>query len=136
MSKDRLVIDLAIIIPTLNEEHFVGYLLDSIAHQSVMPKEVVIVDAYSRDKTVKEVRKRQKLLPKLLVFRIPRYTIARQRNFGVKQTSANHLLFLDADTELRGSNVLKRYFDQIRKKHPHIACWRLFCLPTLQRLGI
>lgn len=117
----RDIVDLAIIIPTLNEEHFIGYLLDSIAHQSVLPKEVVVVDAYSRDKTVTQIRKRHKVLPQLKVFRIPRYTISRQRNFGVKQTKAEHLLFLDADTELRGRDILKRYFQVILKKKPNIA---------------
>lgn len=115
------IIDLAIIIPTLNEEHFVGYLLDSIIHQSVLPREVVVVDAYSRDKTVSEIRVRQRFLSQLKVFRIPRYTISRQRNFGVKQTKSSHLLFLDADTELRGKDVLKRYFQTILKKKPDLA---------------
>lgn len=118
---DKQILDLAIIIPTLNEEHFIGFLLDSIAYQSDWPKEIVVVDAYSRDKTVAEVRKRQKILTQLKIFRIPKYTISRQRNFGVGETHANHLLFLDADSELRGKNVLKRYFEQIRRRHPDIA---------------
>ena len=121
MSKLKQIIDLAIVIPTLNEEHFVGYLLDSLIQQSVLPKEVVIVDAYSEDKTVAEIKKRQKLLPQLKVFRIPRFTIARQRNFGVKQTTANNLLFLDADTELRDKDALITYFKQIKKRHSDFA---------------
>lgn len=120
-SKNKEIIDLAIVIPTLNEEHFVGYLLDSIIHQSILPKELVVVDAYSKDKTVVEIRKRQKILPQLKVFRIPRYTISRQRNFGVRQTTALHLLFLDADTELRRKDVLERYFQAILKKKPDLA---------------
>lgn len=121
MQSNKNVIDLAIIIPTLNEEHFVGFLLDSIAQQSVLPKEVVVVDAYSRDKTVAEVRKRQQILSQLKIFRISRYTISRQRNFGVKQTTANNLLFLDADTELRGKDILKKYLEQVQKKHSDLA---------------
>lgn len=121
MPNPKPIIDLAIIVPTLNEEHFIGYLLDSIAHQSVLPKEIVVVDAYSRDKTVSEIRQRQKILPQLKVFRLPRYTISRQRNFGVAQTTAPHLLFLDADTELRGKDVLKRYFEKVLKKKPDLA---------------
>ncbi len=62
MSNSKIIIDLAIIIPTLNEEHFIGRLLDSIISQSVMPKELVIVDAYSKDKTIAEIKKRQKKL--------------------------------------------------------------------------
>ncbi len=115
------MIDLAIIIPTLNEEHFIGYLLDCLINQSVEPKEIVIVDAYSKDKTIREIKKRFKYLPQLKVFQIPKFTIARQRNFGFKKTTAGSLLFLDADTELRGKNVLKEYFEQIKKSQPDIA---------------
>lgn len=115
------MIDLAVIIPTLNEEYFIGYLLDSIIRQNIQPKEIVIVDVYSKDKTVEEIKKRSKYLPQLKIFQIPKSTIARQRNFGASQTTANHLLFLDADTELRGEDILNKYFAQIKKIHPDIA---------------
>lgn len=115
------IIDLAIVIPTLNEEHFVGYLLDSIFKQSVQPKEIVVVDACSQDKTMEQVKLRQKSLTQLKFFQIPKFTVSRQRNFGVKQTTAGHLVFLDADTELRGPNILKKYFEQIKKRGPDLA---------------
>lgn len=121
MHKPQDILDLAIIIPTLNEEHFVGYLLDSIINQSVQPKEIVVVDAYSQDKTIEQVRMRQTLLPQLKLVQIPKFTVSRQRNFGVRQTTTKHLLFLDADTELRGPNVLKKYFEQIKKTDPDLA---------------
>lgn len=115
------IIELAVIIPTLNEEHFVGYLLDSIVNQSVQPKEIVVVDAYSQDKTIEQVKMRQALLPRLKLFQILKFTVSRQRNFGASQTTARHLLFLDADTELRGQHSLKMYFEQIEKRSPDLA---------------
>ena len=54
MSDGKAVVDLAIIIPTLNEEHFIGRLLDSLIKQTVRPKELVVVDAFSKDKTIEE----------------------------------------------------------------------------------
>src|SRR6476659_2031064 len=99
-------LDLAIVIPTLNEEHYIGILLDSIASQTVLPKEIVVVDAESKDKTIEEIKRRQspstdaqdiKHLPQLKYFQIPKYTISRQRNLGVKKTSSEFILFLDAD---------------------------------------
>lgn len=117
----KKIADLAIVIPTLNEEYFIGYLLDSIMNQSVQPKEIVVVDAFSKDKTIAEIKKRQKNLPQLKVFQIPKFTIARQRNFGVEKTTALHLLFLDADTELRGKDIIKRYLEQVDKKSSDLA---------------
>ena len=112
--------DLAIVIPTLNEEKFIGKLLDSILNQTVYPKEIVIVDAYSKDKTIQEVKKRQSKLP-LKYFQIPKNTISKQRNFGVSKTKAKHILFLDADMQLRDKDSLEKYMSGVEAKKPDIA---------------
>lgn len=117
---ERRLIDLAIIVPTLNEEHFVGRLLESIIKQTVVPKEIIIVDAFSQDNTIAEVKKRQKIL-NLRYFQIPRQTISCQRNFGVQKTTAAHLLFLDADMELKQVDVLEKYFAEVMVRQPDIA---------------
>src|SRR3989344_1151625 len=85
-------LDLAIVIPTLNEEHYIGRLLDSIAKQTVKPKEIVVVDAFSK-----------------------------QRNFGANNTSAKHILFLDADGQLKDPDTLKKYMDEVERRKPDIA---------------
>lgn len=101
------VIDLAVIIPTLNEEAYIGILLDSLATQTVQPKEIIIVDAYSKDKTIEEIEKRKTVLPQLQYFQIPKDTISRQRNLGVQKSSASYLLFIDADMFFRDKNALE-----------------------------
>ncbi len=126
-------IDLAIIIPTLNEEHYIGRLLDSIAAQTVRPRELVLVDANSSDNTIRQAQKRQEKLPNLKVFKIPKYTISRQRNYGVKKTSSPHLLFLDADMEFRKEDALEKYFNEILLKKPDVAA--AFNLPLSSSLG-
>lgn len=119
--RSKEIIDLAIIIPTLNEEHFIGYLLDSIINQNVQPKEIVMVDAYSKDKTIARIKSRQFFLPQLKVFQIARFTIARQRNFGAEQTTAKHLLFLDADMVLKDKKTLGKYMSEVDLKKPEAA---------------
>lgn len=114
-------IDLSIIVPTLNEESFIGILLDSIISQTVWPKEVVVVDAFSTDATVSEVEKRQKLLPCLKYYQIKKSTISKQRNYGAMKTKANHLLFLDADTKLQDKKALEKYIEEIKQKRPDVA---------------
>lgn len=122
-----MTVDLAIIIPTLNEEHFIGKLLDSIINQTVLPKEIVVVDACSNDRTIEEVEKRlasrsgQKNLPGLRFFRIPKSTISAQRNFGAKKTKTPYILFLDADTVLKETDALEKYFKETLKEEPDIA---------------
>lgn len=121
MSEAKNIINLAIVVPTLNEEHFIGRLLDSIIKQTVKPKEVVVVDAYSKDKTIAEIKKRQKKLANLRYFRIPKHTISRQRNFGAYKTKSPHLLFLDADMQLKEVDALEKYFKEVLKRKPDVA---------------
>ncbi|MBI2011241.1 glycosyltransferase [Candidatus Daviesbacteria bacterium] len=123
-------LNLAIIIPTLNEQLFIGNLLDSIYAQSGQPREIVIIDANSKDKTIEEVKKRQKILPQLKYFRIPRYTISRQRNLGAAKTSAENILFLDADIELRDPQTLEKYINEVKEKNPDIAAARNYPLES------
>lgn len=115
------LVDLAIIVPTLNEEKFIGRLLDSISYQTWQPKEIVIVDAQSTDKTGAEVKKRQKKLPQLKFYQIPKFSIGRQRNYGVKKTRASRILFLDADTALLDPETLEKYIKEVERKNPEIA---------------
>lgn len=121
MPQDKLTIDIAIIIPTLNEQLFIGKLLDSIISQTVSPAEIVVVDAFSKDRTALEVKKKEKALPQLKFYKIPRYTVARQRNFGVKKTKSESILFLDADMEFRQKADLEEYFNEVRNKKPAVA---------------
>lgn len=116
------VLDLAIVIPTLNEEGFVGGLLDSITVQSVKPAEVVVVDAQSFDGTKDQVLSRKQSLPVLKFFKIPKHTISRQRNFGVGKSKSTHILFLDADCQLRDRRVLDRYFGEVSSRGLGLAC--------------
>lgn len=124
MSDPKTIVDIAIVIPTLNEEHFIGRLLDSIIEQSVSPKELVVVDACSKDRTIQEIKKRQVISGNLRYFKIPQSTISTQRNFGAKKTVSPRLLFLDADMELRGKETLAKYMEEIIRRKPDVAVAR------------
>jgi len=117
----KRTIDLAIVIPTLNEENYIGGLLDSIITQTSYPREIAIVDAFSKDKTEEVVKGYFKKLPQLKFYQIPKYTISRQRNYGVKKTTASRILFLDADTALKDSDTLEKYFAEVEKKDADLA---------------
>lgn len=114
-------INWAIIIPTWREEHYIGKLLDSLINQTVKLEELIIVDAFSDDKTKAEVEKRQSTLKCLKFLQIPRLTISRQRNFGVSKTTAPNILFLDADVTLKDNDTLEKYVSEVERKHPDIA---------------
>ncbi len=84
---------LSIIIPTLNEENYIPYLLDSIKKQTFKDYEVLVADADSKDNTVEIVKERGHLVVK---GGLP----ATGRNNAAKKAKGDLLLFLDADVIL------------------------------------
>ncbi len=81
---------LSIIIPALNEEKYLGPLLDSIKTQDFRDHEIIIADAGSTDKTV-EIAKKYGC--RIALGGLP----AKGRNEGAKAAKGDLLLFLDAD---------------------------------------
>jgi glycosyltransferase involved in cell wall biosynthesis len=92
--KDRSPADVSVIIPTLNEALALPILLDSLAAQTVQPREVLVVDASSQDATVAVAeRAGARVIPG---GGRPGFS----RNLGAKQAVGEWLLFLDADVRL------------------------------------
>ena len=85
---------ISIIIPAYNEEQYIGALLKSIYDGKFLyDYEVIVVDNGSTDRT-REIIKKTKA--KLIAF--PEgYSISAVRNKGVKESSSEILVFLDAD---------------------------------------
>ncbi len=85
--------NLTIVIPTKNEEHFLPSLLESIRSQDCQPREIIVADAGSTDKT------RQVAL-KYNCKVIDGGPVAQGRNRGARQAISDVILFLDADVQL------------------------------------
>ena len=88
-----------IVIPTLNEEDYIGILLHSLAAQTYKNFEVIVVDGGSKDETQGRVLEFQGLL-NLKFVKAPKKGVARQRNFGASLAKSEHLMFMDADDYL------------------------------------
>lgn len=85
--------DLSIVIPALNEEAFLPKLLASIAEQTVQPREVIVADAHSTDRTAQIAREAGAKV-------VPGGRPAESRNAGAAVAQGTYLLFLDADIVL------------------------------------
>ena len=88
---------ISIIIPTLNEERYVGALLEALAHQTFRDFEVIVVDGDSEDATQAVVEGFRGRLPALEILAEPRRGLARQRNMGGRAARGERLFFMDAD---------------------------------------
>lgn len=84
--------NLSIVIPVYNEEKSIGACLDSLLGQTLKPKEIIIIDDGSTDKTCKVVKKYPvKLLKQNHQGPGP------ARNLGVKKSRGDIIVFVDAD---------------------------------------
>lgn len=90
----------SLIATVFNEEKNIVEWLDSIANQTVIPDEVVIVDGGSQDNTVKIINdyaETSKLKIKLIV---QPCAVAEGRNIAIKSSSYEIIAITDAGTEL------------------------------------
>lgn len=92
--------NISIVIPAYNAEHFIIEALDGIFNQTLPPKELVIIDDGSTDKTCQIIRD-------WILENNPTYSvivrtqinsgISATRNLGIKLASGRWIAFLDAD---------------------------------------
>jgi glycosyltransferase involved in cell wall biosynthesis len=106
----------SIVIPTLNEENYVGFVLSDIARQTRKAHEVIVVDGTSQDATASVVER----FPgaDLLIGGPP---VANQRNLGGRKASGDILIFLDADVRL-SEKFLEDFLERIEQRNLDIAC--------------
>ncbi len=106
----------SIVIPTLNEENYVGSVLSDIARQTRKAHEVIIVDGKSGDATASVVARFPGV--NLLIGAPP---VANQRNLGGRKASGDILVFLDADIRL-SETFLEGFLERIEQRNLDIAC--------------
>ena len=83
----------AVVVCAHNEEAFIGACLRALTEQTRAPDEIVVVDNASGDHTGDIARG----VPGVLVVREPRKGLVLARDTGWKATSADLILYLDAD---------------------------------------
>lgn len=92
----------SVIIPTFNSERFIAKCLQSIADQSYPRVEAIVVDRFSRDKTVEIARKFD---PVIHLFGVRTrgeavYGAPYQRNYGVSKARGEFVYYVDVDMQL------------------------------------
>lgn len=108
---------LSVIIPCLNEEHFLPFLLKNLNSQTYTDFEVIIVDGSSEDKTQKIIKKFKAKYP-LHLYTTTTRNVSFQRNLGTKKSKGDIFIFFDADTQIP-KNYLKEIAKAFETKHPH-----------------
>lgn len=107
----------SVIIPCLNEEHFLPKLLNNLNAQTFKDFEVIVVDGNSEDKTTQVTNQFKAKYP-LRLYSTTTRNVSFQRNLGAKKAKGKVLIFFDADTQIP-KNYLKQIALVFKKNHPH-----------------
>lgn len=92
---------ISVIIPTLEEERYIGKTLASLIN--FIPEiEIIVVDGGSKDKTVEIARRYTEK-----VFRITERGISKAKNLGAKYAQGDILVFIDADVAVPDDFLLR-----------------------------
>lgn len=93
----------SVVIPAYDEEKYIARCLESIAKQTRLPFEVLVVDNLSTDSTVEVVREFQKQHTKLhieLVSQSAEQGLIPTRNYGISEAKGDVVGRIDADSTL------------------------------------
>lgn len=117
------MVDLTVIVPAYNEARLVGLTIESIKHQTLKPKQIIVVDDHSNDGTGSVARSYN-----VRVVRPAANTGSKAgaQNFGLRSVTTEYTMVLDADTTLAPDAIeqLMKAFDD-----PQVAAACSFVLP-------
>jgi teichuronic acid biosynthesis glycosyltransferase TuaG len=111
---------ISIIIPTLNSDSTIKRTLNSVFRQSYKKWEILIIDSYSSDETVKFVKSFNS--KKIKLYKYPKSKgLAAARSFGITKSSGNYISFLDSD-DIWMKNKLIYQLNYMKKNDYKFCC--------------
>ena len=104
----------SVIVPTFNSSSFVSKLNKSITNQTYQNLEVIIIDNFSSDNTLDEIKKSNSNDKRFKYFQINNEgSIAKSRNYGIEKSSGDYIAFHDSD-DFWYSNKVEIALDHIK----------------------
>lgn len=104
----------SIVIPTLNEERYLPFILTDLVKQKQKNFEVIIVDGTSEDKTCLIAKSFSQSYPVRIVT-VEKRNVSYQRNTGAQNAQGNFVIFFDADARI--SPAFTKKLDQFVRRH-------------------
>lgn len=99
----------SVIIPVYNIEKFINRCIDSILQQSYKNLEIILVNDGSTDSSLKICEEYKKIDRRINVLDKPNGGLSDARNFGIKHSSGDYIVFVDGDDTVEIDYILKLY---------------------------
>ncbi len=88
---------ISVVIPLYNHERFIIQALESVYSQSVLPKEIIVVDDGSKDRSLDIAQKFANSHPEMIVRSHPNQGAHYTINSGIRQASGEFISILNSD---------------------------------------
>lgn len=88
---------ISVLIPTWNSENFISTCLESILSQTYSNIEIIVLDAGSRDDTLKIVKQQMKIYDNILLFKKKNASITTLRKKGLDLATGEYVCFVQSE---------------------------------------
>ncbi len=105
MSYNKAIEEISVIIPTYNRCDLLKRAINSVIKQTIMPKEIIIVDSGSTDQTYQMV---SSLFPEINYFIEKKRGVSAARNKGILESKSKWVAFLDSDDAWKPTKLEKQ----------------------------
>lgn len=120
---------ISIIIPAYNAAAFLQRALNSIYQQSLKELEIIIVNDYSLDDTLKITEKNQQQDSRIIIINHKNNQgSATVRNAAIKVARGKYIFFLDADDEITNNNALEILYNTAEKHQVEVVLFDFYKL--------
>lgn len=114
--------DISIVIPVYNAEKYLSRCIDSILAQSFENFEILLIDDGSKDSSPIICDKYTKIDARVHAFHRSNGGAAAARNFGIKNSTGEYLMFVDADDYVYKDFLKIMYTWAVTKKCDIVQC--------------
>lgn len=128
-------VPVSVVVPTFRDREALRRALRSIAAQTSLPMEVIVVDDASGDESCADLAAHFAMLPLRLIVLERNRGPGRARNVGMEAASGTHIAFLDADDEWHPEKLSRQTRAMMAGGLAISAHFKLFSAQHWQDLG-
>ena len=116
--------DVSVIISLFNRDNYINSTIKSVQNQRMKNIEIIIVDDYSNDKSIKYVEQAQKYDPRILLIKNEKNMGALySKSIGVLYSKGKYILSFDSDDMICTENYIDVLYRGIKRgKYDYIEC--------------